>query len=242
MDNTDVLPSSGQLNLSAIGELYGVSRSNIMMSRLYANGFYGVGNSGSPNVPSSGLIKFTDFYSAKRRSDTITSHPPILSANSMVIDGLTYTAFANSSYSSGVLPFRAFDGSYTTEWMHGDNVYDGTTGIVNSPGSVLAEGYMGSFVGITMPINVYPVSWELIGNMLSFRLYGQRRNNPGVWERLDEKTDTNVQPTTQPTIFPIPQAAQGTPYFRFAIATNKVVPNGFGRITCRWFRVNAYPA
>ena len=245
MDNSNVLQTSGPISLSTIGQLYGLCNNDIRLSRLYANGFYGVGQGGSSNVPTTGPISLTNFYGAKRRSDTIATHPPNMTTFNETINGLSYsTYFAGTYGQAGWEAWRAFDSSLSSAWMAGDNLYSTTTGLTNSTTLSLAnDGYFGNYIGITLPINVYAVSYELAGNMKDFRLYAQRRDNPGVWDLIDSQPSGTVPFNNSFATFQIPQAAQDIDYYRFVIAIRQTtLPNNFGRSYCYWFRINGYPA
>lgn len=240
------LPTTGTLSLSQIAALYGISTSGgVSLSNLYANGYYGVGEVGSPNVPASGPILFGNFRGAKKRGATTAFQPPVMTSNSTVVNGLTYTAFSTNNYSTNYLPWNAFSGTFVagSGWMSNDNMYNTSTGACNSNGATTAffgDGYLGVRFGCSLPFNVYPVSYEISGNMRNYRIVAQR--STGVWDIIDEQT-LSSSPYSSISTLNFAASVTNTPYKQFMVVINLIgYPSGFGRGYGNWFRINGYRA
>jgi hypothetical protein len=175
-------------------------------------------------------------------------HPPTMTAHSTTVNGLVYVVSASSERTSGGTPnlsaWRAFDGSETgnsyEEWQSGDTTYNDSTGVSirdlpMDDGAVL--GYAGEFLQVRLPFSVVPASYEVAGDMASFRLYASRTDTPGEWTLLDERTGIALAYTTIRTFNVTAGVDQAFHKFALKINSSHRV-SGHGRASIMRFRVS----
>ena len=246
-----VIQSTGPISFSDIIKEFGFD-SNLQvvsLSNLYANtGALGVGKIGSPNVPDSGTISLDKFYGATVRSATISDFPPIMNSNVNVINGLVYTASASSTRSIGTLPCFLFDGVITSnmyaKWQSNDNCYDTSNNAVLlrnfGDSSSFVDNYYGEYFKIVLPFPIYPTSYEIAGDMTSFRVYGSMVS--GDWVVLDERSQA-YESYTKINTYTFAATVTAKPYRNLLVKVNKSksLP-GFLRCAAMRFKLFGYQA
>lgn len=208
----------------------------------------GVGGGGSPNVPSVGAISFSNFHAQSKRSATLVSFPPAISATPYAVGGFTYRTSASTNRASTLASWGVFNGLAATgpydnnKWQSNDGCYDATTYVAKNNPTIngFDPGYDGQWICLTMPYAMYLAGFTIGGAMIDFRLYATiSPSNPDSWALVHSVTNLSGTYVTDRSYALLLTG----PYIAFAIKIGKSMqPAGFGRGCMRKILFSGYRA
>ena len=177
-------------------------------------------------------------------SSVVLERMPVdMSSNTFTAADGTYTSSASSVWNSSTTPaYGVFNQLLQTDpfagkWVSAASKYDPTTyNALSNPalddGAVL--GFNGEWLQIKMPMYVFPVTYQIAGDMYGYRVYAS--NTSGQWALLD--TQVRGESYSARSTYSLKSSSTTTAYrtFLFKITKSRM-DTGSGRAAMMWFNI-----
>jgi Concanavalin A-like lectin/glucanases superfamily len=155
-------------------------------------------------------------------SSAIERFPPNLTSNSSSVAGVPYTVVASTEFSTSTQGWTLFD-EQSSSWQSGSSNYNASTGdSIVTPALGTDDGYGGAWVYVTLPYGVVPKYYNLGGDMLTWRIYGNSSPSweVGNWVALETRSKTALENYADVDRYQLPNATN-TSYYAFAVKVKK---------------------